>query len=99
VQPDISARWAGESGAIPNSQAAIDSPIFKGFLAKNPLGQAFIDTIPFAKPFPGVVGVPAVLQIASEMIQAVTLGGEAPKDAIAKAANRADQELRRAQRT
>jgi hypothetical protein len=43
--------------------------------------------------------VPAVLQIASEMIQAVTLGGEAPKDAIAKAANRADQELRRAQRT
>jgi ABC-type glycerol-3-phosphate transport system substrate-binding protein len=99
VQPEISARWAGESGAIPNSQAAIDSPVFREFLSKNPLGQAFIDTIPFAKPFPGVVGVPAVLQIASEMIQAVTLGGEAPKDAIAKAASRADQELRRAQRT
>lgn len=99
AQPAISGRWAGESGAIPNSQAAIDHPEYKQFLAKNPLGQAFLDTIPFAQPFPGVVGVPGVLQIISEMVQAVVLGGEAPKDAIAKAATRADTELRRAQRT
>ena len=99
VQPVISARWAGESGAIPNSQAAIDHPEFKQFLAKNPLGQAFLDTIPFARPFPGVIGVPGVLQIISEMVQAVVLGGDAPKDAVAKAAGRADQELKRAQKT
>jgi ABC-type glycerol-3-phosphate transport system substrate-binding protein len=99
VQPAISGRWAGESGAIPNSQAAIDHPNFKQFLAKNPLGQAFLDTIPFAKPFPGVVGIPAVIQIVSEMVQAAVLGGDAPKDALAKAASRADQELKRAQRT
>ena len=99
VQPAISARWAGETGAIPNSQAAIDHPEFKQFLAKNPLGQAFLDTIPFARPFPGVIGVPGVLQILSEMVQAAVLGGDAPKDAIAKAASRADAELKRAQRT
>lgn len=99
VQPAVSGRWAGESGAIPNSQAAIEHPEYKRFLAQNPLGQAFLDTIPFAQPFPGVIGVPGVLQICSEMVQAVVLGGEAPKDAIAKAATKADQELRRAQRT
>ena len=32
VQPVISGRWAGETGAIPNSQAAIDHPLFKQFL-------------------------------------------------------------------
>jgi len=64
-----------------------------------PICQAFLDTIPFARPFPGVIGVPGVLQIVSEMVQAVVLGGEAPKDALAKAAGRADQELRRAQKT
>lgn len=85
VQPDVSGRWAGESGAIPNSQAAIDHPGFKQFLAKNPLGQAFIDTIPYARPFPGVIGVPAVIQIVSEMVQAAVLGGESPKDALSKA--------------
>jgi ABC-type glycerol-3-phosphate transport system substrate-binding protein len=99
VQPSISGRWAGESGGIPNSQAAIDDPGFREFLAKNPLGQAFIDAIPYARPFPGVIGLPAVLQIVSEMVQASVLGGEAPKDAIAKAAQRADQELKRAQKS
>ena len=98
VQPGVSARWAGESGAIPNSQAAIDHPAFKQFLTKNPLGQAFLDTIPFARPFPGIVGIPAVIQIVSEMVQAAVLGGEAPKDALAKAAIRADAELKRVQK-
>lgn len=98
VQPSISGRWAGESGAIPNSQAAIDDPGFKAFLAKNPLGQAFIDTIPFARPFPGIVGLPGMIQTVSEMVQAAVLGGETPKTVLAKAATRVDQELKRAQK-
>lgn len=98
VQPSVSGRWAGESGAIPNSQAAIDDPGFKQFLAKNPLGQAFIDTIPSARPFPGVIGVSGVIQIVSEMVQGAVLGGDNPKDALSKAATRADQELKRVNR-
>jgi len=98
VQPAISGRWAGESGSIPNSQAATDHPSFKQFLAQNPLGQAFLDSIPVARPFPAVVGLPAVLQITSEMVEQAVLGGVPPKEAIAKAAARADQELKRAQK-
>ncbi|HEV8308385.1 MAG TPA: extracellular solute-binding protein [Methylomirabilota bacterium] len=98
VQPAVSGRWAGESGALPNSQAAADHPSFKQFLAQNPLGQAFLDTIPFARPFPGVVGLPAVIQIVSEMVESAVVGGVAPRDALAKAATRADQELKRAQK-
>ena len=98
AQPAISGRWAGESGAIPNSQAAIDDPGYKEFLARNPLGQAFLDTIPFARPFPGIVGLPAMIQIVSEMVQSAVLGSEAPKAALAKAAIRVNQELKRVQK-
>jgi len=98
VQPAISGRWAGESGSIPNSQAATDHPNFKQFLAQNPLGQAFLDSIPVARPFPAVVGLPAVLQITSEMVEQAVLGGVPPKEALDKAAVRADQELKRAQK-
>lgn len=99
VDPSVSGPWAGESGAIPNSQAAIDDPGFKKFLALNPLGQAFIDTIPYARPFPGIIGIPGVIQIVSEMVQDCVLGGTDPKEALARAATRGDQELKRAQMT
>jgi ABC-type glycerol-3-phosphate transport system substrate-binding protein len=98
VQPAISGRFAGESGATPNSQAAADHPMFKQFLAQNPLGQAFLDAIPVAQPFPGVVGIPAVLQVVAEMVEQAVVGGIAPKEALAKGAARADQELKRAQK-
>jgi ABC-type glycerol-3-phosphate transport system substrate-binding protein len=94
----VSGRWAGESGAIPNSKAAADHPSYREFLAQNPLGQAFLDTIPDARPFPGVVGLPAVLQIVSEMVESAVIGGVPAKDALARAASRADQELKRAQK-
>ncbi len=42
--------------------------------------------------------MPAVIQIASEMVQAAVIGGEAPKDALAKAAQRVDVELKRLQK-
>lgn len=98
VQPAISGRWAGETGGLPNSQAAADHPDFKRFLAQNPLGQAFMDAIPVARPFPGVVGIPAVIQIISEMVEAAVVAGVPPKEAMAKAAVRADEELKRAQK-
>jgi ABC-type glycerol-3-phosphate transport system substrate-binding protein len=44
-----------------------------------------------------VLGVPAVIQIVSEMVQSSVLGDTAPKEALTKAAQRADQELKRAQ--
>jgi ABC-type glycerol-3-phosphate transport system substrate-binding protein len=98
VQPAVSGRWAGETGAIPNSQAAADHPDFKKFLAQNPLGQTFLDAMPIARPFPGVVGVPAVIQIVSEMVEQAVVAGVPPKEAMAKAAARADAELKRAQK-
>ena len=98
VQPAISGRWAGETGGLPNSQAAADHPEFKRFLAQNPLGQTFLDAIPIARPFPGVVGVPAVIQIVSVMVEQAVVAGIPPKEAMAKAAVRADQELKRAQK-
>ena len=98
VQPAISGRWAGESGATPNSQAATDHPNFRQFLEKNPLAQPFLDAIPVARPQPGVLGMPAVSQIISEMVEQAVVGGVPPKEALAKAAVRADQELKRAQK-
>ncbi len=94
----MSGRWAAESGATPNSQAAADHPTYRELLKKNPLAQAFLDTIPIARPFPGVVGLPAVIQVVSEMVESAVLGGIAPKEALAKASARVDAELKRAQK-
>jgi ABC-type glycerol-3-phosphate transport system substrate-binding protein len=98
TQPAVSGRWAAESGATPNSQAAADHPTYRELLKKNPLAQAFLDTIPIARPFPGVVGLPAVIQVVSEMVESAVLGGIAPKEALAKASARVDAELKRAQK-
>ncbi len=98
AQPAVSGRWAAESGATPNSQAAADHPTYRELLKKNPLAQAFLDTIPIARPFPGVVGLPAVIQVVSEMVESAVLGGVAPKEALAKASARVDAELKRAQK-
>ena len=54
-------------------------PGYREFLAQNPLGQAFLDTIPDARPFPGVVGLPAVLQIVSEMVESAGDRRRAPE--------------------
>jgi ABC-type glycerol-3-phosphate transport system substrate-binding protein len=98
VQPAVSGRWAAESGATPNSQAAADHPTYRELLQKNPLARAFLDTIPIARPFPGVVGLPAVIQVVSEMVEQAVVGGVAPKEALTRASARIDQELKRAQK-
>ena len=98
VQPAISGRWAAQSGALPNSQAAADHPIYKEALKQNPLLPAFLEAIPVARPFPAVLGLSAVIQIVSEMVEQAVIGGVPPKEALAKAAARGDQELKRAQR-
>ncbi len=54
--------------------------------------------VPLARPFPGVVGLPAVIQVVSEMVEAAVLGGIPPNEALAKASARVEAELKRAQR-
>jgi hypothetical protein len=45
-----------------------------------------------------VVGLPAVIQVVSEMVEQAVVGGVAPKEALSKASARIDQERKRAQR-
>jgi ABC-type glycerol-3-phosphate transport system substrate-binding protein len=98
VQPAISGRWAAESGGLPNSQAAADHSIYREALKQNPLLPAYLDAIPVARPFPAVLGLSAVIQVVSEMVEQAVIGGAPPKEALAKAATRADAELKRAQK-
>jgi hypothetical protein len=45
------------------------------------------------------LGLPGVIQILSEMVESAVVAGVPPKEALAKAAARADEELKRAQKT
>jgi maltose-binding protein MalE len=78
--------------------AAADHRTYRELLERNPLAQAFLDTIPLARPLPGVVGLPAVIQVVSEMVESAVLGGIGPEEALATASARIDAELRRAQK-
>ena len=97
-RPGNNARWCRDTGALPTSQATIDSEIYKKFLQDEPNARAYVDSIPYARPFPGVVGVTGVLQIVAEAWEASVLGKSSPKEALDRAEKRAADELKRAQR-
>ncbi|MHB1134822.1 MAG: ABC transporter substrate-binding protein [Chloroflexota bacterium] len=95
--PDVNARWARDTGGLPTSQDAVNSDVFKKFVEGEPLVKAFIDSLPYARPFPGVLGTAAVLQILAEAWEAAVLGKTAPKEALNQAEKRAADELKKAQ--
>ena len=97
-QPQINARWCKDTGGTPTSQETIDDPVYKKFLQDEPAAKAYIDSLAYAKPFPGVLGVTAVVQIFAETWETVSLGKSTPKDALAAAEKRASEELKRAQK-
>ncbi len=89
-------RWCSSTGAIPISQSVIDAPVYKEYLAREPLVKPFIESVSFARPWPAVVGITGLLQVLSEAWEASILGQSKPKEALDRAERRAAEELKRA---
>jgi multiple sugar transport system substrate-binding protein len=97
ARPEVNARWCMETGAIPIRRSVIDLPTYQDYLKREPLVKPFIDSIPFARPWPGVVGITGLLQVLAEAWESSILGKMKPREAIERAEKRAGDELKRAQ--
>lgn len=95
IKPENNARWTSQSGGLPISQAVTDSPTYQKYLAEEPLARAYIDSIPFAKPFPPVAGITGIIQALAEATESVIFGRADAKTALDAAAKRAEGELRK----
>lgn len=99
IQPEIQAKWAMESGYLPIRESANDVPEFKEYLKDHPNFKVFVDQMEVAQ-----VQRPIDyhgLQITRHIAQAIeeaTLGGQQPKVALDRAAEKSNKLLQSVQK-
>ncbi|MHB1133910.1 MAG: extracellular solute-binding protein [Chloroflexota bacterium] len=97
--PKRNAQWCKDTGGIPVGQKVIDDPLFQDYVkAESDTIKAYIDSIPYAKPFPAVLGAAAVIDLIATAWESAVLGKTPPKEALAQAEKQAADELKRAQK-
>ncbi len=93
VSPEITARWARETGYLPVTKAAVELPAMQEFYRKNSRAQHVIETQAAAKGEPNVVGWQEVRDRLEEAAGAVVSGASAPAAAASELKQKADQAL------
>ncbi|MCL5109205.1 MAG: substrate-binding domain-containing protein [Chloroflexi bacterium] len=96
--PKRNATFCSMTGGMPVSQAVIDTDIYQKYLKDEPAAKAYVDSLTYARPFPGVMGMTGVNVILGEAWESTVLGKSTAKEALAAAEKRAADELKRAQK-
>ena len=79
----VTAKWSTGTGYLPVRKSAAETDTVKAFFAKNPRNRRAFDTLPLAKPEPGVFGWQSARN-AIEEAQSEAIGGRTPPEKIAK---------------
>ena len=79
----VTAQWSTGTGYLPVRKSAAESETVKAFFAKSPRNRRAFDTLPLARPEPGVFGWQAVRN-AIEEAESDAIGGRIPPEKIAK---------------
>ncbi|MDA8219415.1 MAG: ABC transporter substrate-binding protein [Dehalococcoidales bacterium] len=95
VQPENQAKWAAGTGGLPISTGVTSTDTYKKFLKDQPMAQAFLDSMDFAKPLPMVVGISDMEQIVSEAIEEAVYKKSSPKDALDAAAQKVNDVIKK----
>jgi ABC-type glycerol-3-phosphate transport system substrate-binding protein len=93
VSPEVTARWARETGYLPVRESAAGLPQMREFYAKNPRALHVYEILPMAKGEPNVVGWQEVRQHLENAARAVMQGGVSPRQAAAQLKRNADRAL------
>ncbi len=80
---EVTAKWATGTGYLPVRQSAAETDTVKAFFAENARNRRAFDTMPVARPEPGVVGWQAV-RTQIELMQSRAVGGRVPPEQLAK---------------
>jgi len=95
VSPEVTAEWSAKTGYLPIRRSAEKSKLLEDFFAEHPRNRAAFDTIPYGVREPSVAGWQAVRQFIAQTLTRVVKQGEAPAEAAAELARKADAELAR----
>ncbi|RKY51229.1 MAG: hypothetical protein DRP86_01995 [Candidatus Neomarinimicrobiota bacterium] len=98
IRPDVQARWAMKSGYLPVRQSVKSIPEFARYLEENPNFKVFVDQMEVAqaqRPLDNF-GLQITRHIA-EAIEAATLGGMDPQEALNRSAQKSNKLLKSVQ--
>jgi ABC-type glycerol-3-phosphate transport system substrate-binding protein len=93
ISPEVTARWARETGYLPVRKSAADLPEMKEFYEKNVRARHVYDVLPIARGEPNVVGWQEVRKLLEDAARSVLSGSAAPEAAAASLKKAADDTL------
>jgi ABC-type glycerol-3-phosphate transport system substrate-binding protein len=95
LKPENNAKWCAGTGGLPIRKAAADHQVYQDYLKAQPLAKAFLDSMPFAKPLPNIVGITEIEQAVCEAIEAAVYLKAKTKDALDAAAAKSNEVLKK----
>ena len=93
VSPEVTARWARETGYLPVRRSAVELPEMKEFYAKNPRALHVYEVLQAAKGEPNVIGWQEVRGLLEDAARKVVTAGTDPRAAAVDLKRKADQAL------
>lgn len=94
--PEVTAKWGIGTGYLPVRHSALETAVFKDFLAKTPRNRRLMEALAKAKAEPDVLGWQAVRGLI-EQAESMAIGGRVPAETLARElAKKADDALAQA---
>jgi len=87
-------KFSQQTGYLPVRKSAVESPEMQKFFAEKPQFKVAVDQLQYAQPRPAAPGYKELQEVIMNEIQSAILGKESPKDALNKAAEKANQLLK-----
>ncbi len=94
MSADFQVDWAMNTGYLPVSKSAANSPRYQEFLQANPFIKAYNDQMPVGKTRPSIPQYPALSQALGKNIEAALYGKLSSKEALDKAATEVNELLK-----
>ncbi len=93
TSPEVTARWARDTGYLPVRESAVRLPEMQEFYRNNPRARHVYEILPMAKGEPNVVGWQEVRKHLEDAARHVVSGGTPPASAAVDLKRKADQAL------
>jgi len=93
TSPEVTARWARETGYLPVRRSAVELPEMRAFYAETPRARKVYDLLRYARGEPNVLGWQEVRDLLKDAAEAVMNTNVAPAQAAAELKKKADRAL------
>jgi ABC-type glycerol-3-phosphate transport system substrate-binding protein len=93
VSPEITARWARETGYLPVRKSSVELPEMKSFYERNERARHVYDILQYARPEPNVLGWQEVRNYLTDASNAVIAGKATPLAAASQLKQKSDRAL------